>query len=169
MQPPLVSLWFQGVRPLFEALETDLNAVTNLIFLAQANFGGGNAPSAPGGAATGAAAEAVAGGADAAAQGAPGGGFEQLFFIGVMIVVFYFLLIRPQKKRADKHKTMVTQLSAGDHVITNSGIFGKISAIDDTSVTLEVAKGTRIRVLKSFVGGIANPTTEEDLAQQTQH
>ena len=144
----------------------------NLIFLAQANFGGGNAPAAPGAApagAAGAATEAVAGGAGAAAQGAPGGGFEQLFFIGVMIVVFYFLLIRPQKKRADKHKDMVTQLSAGDQVITNSGIFGKISAIDDTSVTLEVAKGTRIRVLKSFVGGIANPSTEQDLAQQTNH
>ena len=144
----------------------------NVIFLAQANFGGGNAPSASGAApagAGGAATEAVAGGAGAAAQGAGGGGFEQLFFIGVMIVVFYFLLIRPQKKRADKHKEMVTQLSAGDQVITNSGIFGKISAIDDTSVTLEVAKGTRIRVLKSYVGGIANPTTEQDLAQQTQH
>ncbi len=144
----------------------------NLIFLAQANFGGGNASGASGAApagAGGAATEAVAGGAGAAAQGAPGGGFEQLFFIGVMIVVFYFLLIRPQKKRADKHKEMVKQLSAGDQVITNSGIFGKISAIDDTSVTLEVAKGTRIRVLKSFVGGIANPTTEQDLAQQSHH
>ena len=64
----------------------------------------------------------------------------------LMIIIFYFLLIRPQKKRADKHKEMVKQLSAGDQVITNSGIFGKISAIDDTSVTLEVAKGTRIRV-----------------------
>ena len=99
----------------------------NVIFLAQANFGGGNAPSASGAApagAGGAATEAVAGGAGTAAQGAGGGGFEQLFFIGVMIVVFYFLLIRPQKKRADKHKEMVTQLSAGDQVITNSGIFG---------------------------------------------
>jgi preprotein translocase subunit YajC len=146
-----------------------LTAVMNLIFLAQANFGGGNAPSAPGGSSAGAGSEAVAGGAGAAAQGAAGGGYEQLFFIGVMIVVFYFLLIRPQKKRANKHKEMVTQLSAGDQVITNSGIFGKISAMDDTSITLEVAKGTRIRVLKSFVGGIANPTTEEDLAQQTQN
>ena len=93
---------------------------------------------------------------------------EQLLFIGFMIAVFYFLLIRPQQKRAKKHKEMVTQLSAGDQVITNSGIFGKISAIDDTSVTLEVAKGTRIRVLKSFVGGIANPETEQELAQQPQ-
>jgi len=93
---------------------------------------------------------------------------EQLLFIGFMIAVFYFLLIRPQQKRAKKHKEMVTQLSAGDQVMTNSGIFGKISAIDDTSVTLEVAKGTRIRVLKSFVGGIANPETEQELAQQPQ-
>ena len=101
--------------------------------------------------------------------GAGGGGMMQIMMIVLIFVVFYFLLIRPQKKRADKHKEMVTQLSAGDQVITNSGIFGKISAIDDTSVTLEVAKGTRIRVLKSYVGGIANPTTEQDLAQQTQH
>jgi preprotein translocase subunit YajC len=150
--------------PLFGVQENRLHLLTNLIVFAQLNLGGGSATSAPvGGGSSGAAAgEAVAGG------GAGGGGMEQILFIGFMIAVFYFLLIRPQQKRAKKHKTMVTQLSAGDQVITNSGIFGKISAIDDTSITLEVAKGTRIRVLKSFVGGIATPETEQQLAQQPQ-
>ena len=151
--------------------ENRLNLLTNLIVFAQLNLGGGSAPSAPmGGGSPGAAAggaEAVAGGGAGGAQ-ASGGGMEQILFIGFMIAVFYFLLIRPQQKRAKKHKAMVTQLSAGDQVITNSGIFGKISAIDDTSITLEVAKGTRIRVLKSFVGGIATPETEQQLAQQPQ-
>jgi preprotein translocase subunit YajC len=150
--------------PFFGVQENRLHLLTNLIVFAQLNLGGGSATSAPvGGGSSGAAAgEAVAGG------GAGGGGMEQILFIGFMIAVFYFLLIRPQQKRAKKHKTMVTQLSAGDQVITNSGIFGKISAIDDTSITLEVAKGTRIRVLKSFVGGIATPETEQQLAQQPQ-
>ena len=64
---PLVSFWFRGVRPLFEALENDVNAVMNVIFLAQANFGGGNAPGAPGAApagAGGAATEAASGAAN---------------------------------------------------------------------------------------------------------
>jgi preprotein translocase subunit YajC len=151
--------------------EIHLNLLTNLIVFAQLNLGGGSAPSAPVGggssAAAGGAGEAVAGGG-AGGAASSGGGMEQLLFIGFMIAVFYFLLIRPQQKRAKKHKQMVTTLSAGDQVITNSGIFGKISAIDETSITLEVAKGTRIRVLKSFVGGIATPETEQQLAQQPQ-
>ena len=155
--------------PFLGVQENRLHLLTNLIVFAQLNLGGGSATSAPvGGGSSGAAAgEAVAGGG-AGGAAAGGGGMEQILFIGFMIAVFYFLLIRPQQKRAKKHKTMVTQLSAGDQVITNSGIFGKISAIDDTSITLEVAKGTRIRVLKSFVGGIATPETEQQLAQQPQ-
>ena len=152
-----------------------MNLLTNLIFFAQANLGGGSAPAGPvvgggsaGASAAGQAAADVAAGGGAATPPPPGGGMEQLLFIGFMIAVFYFLLIRPQQKRAKKHKEMVKQLGPGDHVITNSGIFGKISAMDDTSVTLEVAKNTRIRVLKSFVGGLANPETEQELAQQPQ-
>ena len=103
--------------------------------------------------------------AEGAAQAAQSSPFEGFLFLILMLVVFYFLLIRPQQKRAKKHTALVKGLGTGDHVITTSGIFGRIVAIDDSTATVEVAKGTRIKILKNYVGGIANPETEKELAQ----
>jgi len=64
----------------------------------------------------------------------------------LIFVVFYFLLIRPQTKRAKEHREMVAKLSAGDEVVTNGGILGRIREIDDSFVTLEVAPNVTIRV-----------------------
>ncbi len=108
------------------------------------------------------------GGAPPAAR-APGcGGPEQLIFMVLMLVVFYFLLIRPQQKRMKQHKTMVEALKRGDSIITSSGIYGRISSIEGNVLTVEIAKGTNIRILKSYVGGVANEQTEKDLTQNPQ-
>jgi preprotein translocase subunit YajC len=64
----------------------------------------------------------------------------------LIFVVFYFLLIRPQTKRAKEHREMVAKLSAGDEVVTTGGILGRISEIDESFVTLEVAPKVTIRV-----------------------
>lgn len=94
------------------------------------------------------------------------GGPEQLLFIGLMLVLFYFMLIRPQQKRAKQHRELMGSLKRGDTVITASGIFGRIVDIDGNVMTLEIAKNTHIKILKSQVGGLANSDTENKLAQQ---
>jgi len=96
------------------------------------------------------------------------GGPEQIFFMLGMLVLFYFLLIRPQQKKMKQHKQMTESLKRGDSVITSGGIFGRITAVEGNILTVEIAKGTNIRILKSSVGGIANPETEDKLAQNPQ-
>lgn len=124
-------------------------------FLAQDSLGGAAGGTAP-----------AAGGAPPGARSAPGcGGPEQLILMLGMLVLFYFLLIRPQQKRMKAHKTMVEGLKRGDSVITSSGIYGRIQAIEGNVLTVEIAKGTNIRILKSYVGGVANEQTEQDLAK----
>ncbi|MGM0578971.1 MAG: preprotein translocase subunit YajC [Myxococcota bacterium] len=100
-------------------------------------------------------------------EGAPGGGggWTQILFIVLMFVVFYFLLIRPQQKQRKKHQKLIESLKRGDRVITTSGIFGRIVEIQDNVLTLEIAKNTRVKVLRSYVGGLANDETEQQLAQ----
>ena len=46
----------------------------------------------------------------------------------LMFAVFYFLMIRHQQKKMKEHESMVSNLKKGEEVITQSGIFGKISA-----------------------------------------
>jgi preprotein translocase subunit YajC len=139
-----------------------LDRILGFIILAQEGLGG----AAAGGAPSAGAASDAAGNPAAAPQG---GGFEPIIFLVLMLVVFYFFLIRPQQKRAKKHKALVESLKRGDTVITSSGIYGRIVAIEGNVVTLEIAKNTRIKVLRNFVGGIADESTEKELAQQTQN
>jgi preprotein translocase subunit YajC len=91
------------------------------------------------------------------AQGGPVGGANQLAPMLIMVVfigVFYFLLIRPQQKKLKEHQTLVSRLSAGDEVVTNGGILGRITEVGETFVTLEVADGMRIKVQKVQIGSL---------------
>lgn len=73
----------------------------------------------------------------------------------LMIVVVWFLLIRPQRKRAKEHTTMLAALQKGDKVVTNSGMIGTIVGMNDTDniVVLKVGDDTKIEFLKSSIAG----------------
>lgn len=121
-----------------------LNLLNSAFLLAQAD------PVAPGSAPAAAAGEAAKG---AAAAGS-GDMITQMLPLALIVVVMWLFLIRPQQKRAKEHKTFVEALKVGSAVVTNSGIFGKIRAIDGNQVKLEIADKVVIRVLKSQVAGL---------------
>ncbi len=91
---------------------------------------------------------------DAAAQAAGGAGspgFMSFLPMIALFVIFYFLLIRPQQKRQKEHRNMVAGLAKGDEIVTMGGVLGKITDVDDNFITVEIAKGTEIRVQKMSV------------------
>jgi preprotein translocase subunit YajC len=65
--------------------------------------------------------------------------------------IFYLLLIRPQQRQRRAQRALVEGLDVGDEVITMSGIFGTIRAVDDESITLEVAPGVDMKFLRGAV------------------
>lgn len=76
-----------------------------------------------------------------------------LFVFGVM----YFFMLRPQAKRQKEHQKLLSGLKRGDEVITSSGILGKIDGLTDSFVTLEVAPGVKIRVLRTQIAMSGKP------------
>jgi len=80
-----------------------------------------------------------------------GSAWMQLLPLVLIFVVFYFLLIRPQTKRAKEHREMVGKLQAGDEVVTNGGILGRITEVGDNFMTLEIATNVSIKVQKTQV------------------
>ncbi|MDG1969736.1 MAG: preprotein translocase subunit YajC, partial [Paracoccaceae bacterium] len=78
----------------------------------------------------------------------------------LIFVIFYFFLIRPQQKKAKEHKNMVEALRRGDQVLTQGGIYGKVTKVKEGEEDLEVeiAKDVRIRVLRSAVGQVISKT-----------
>jgi len=91
---------------------------------------------------------AMAGGA--AAQGT-GGQYQGIIMLVAMFAIFYFLLIRPQQKRAKQQKELVGGLKAGDNIVTAGGIHGKITAVEESTVTIEVATGVKIKMNRTSV------------------
>jgi len=95
---------------------------------------------------------------------APGGGQSPVgmfLIIGAMFAVMYFVVFRPQQKQAQAHKAMLAALVKGDEVVTQGGMIGKIHAITDRVITLEVAPGVKVRLLRSSVQARYSPAAEK--------
>ena len=100
------------------------------------------------------------------AQTATGGGqpsalemFVPFIFI---FVIFYFLIIRPQAKRQKDHQKFLTEVKRGDDVVTSSGILGRVEGITDQFVTLEIADGVRVKMLRNQIATSQKAATAED-------
>ena len=83
---------------------------------------------------------------------APGGaGTMNLVFIGGILLVFYFFMIRPQQKKQKDQKKFIGDIKKGDMVVTLGGIHGKVVGIEEGTITLEVDRGSKIKMEKSSI------------------
>ncbi len=93
--------------------------------------------------------------AQAAAPGGGGGLIVQLLPFILIFAIIYFLILRPQQKRAKAHREMVSALRRGDSVVTSGGLIGKVvKVLDDNEISVEVAEGVKVRLLRSSVSEV---------------
>lgn len=88
--------------------------------------------------------------------GALGGFIPMLLIIGV----FYMLLIRPQQKRQKELQQTISQLKAGDRIVTTGGIIGTITTVRDVSFLIRSADKSILEISRSAVAGIAEEETK---------
>ena len=76
----------------------------------------------------------------------------------MMLALFYFMLWRPQAQKQKETAAMLAALKKGDEVVTSGGLIGRIYALTESHITLEVGEKDRIRikVLRSHVTGPAS-------------
>lgn len=72
----------------------------------------------------------------------------------LIIGVFYILLIRPQQQRQRKLQQTISELKAGDRIITTGGVIGTITSVKDTSLIIRSAEKTMLEILRSSVAGL---------------
>ena len=89
------------------------------------------------------------------------GGNSSLIMMVLMVAVFYFLLIRPQQKKAKAHQKMIDSIGKGKEVLTNGGLIGRVTAVSDKTLTLEISEKVRVRVLRSQIAGLYGAETVE--------
>ena len=86
--------------------------------------------------------------------GADSGGLMGFLPILLMFVVLYFIMIRPQMKRQKETRAMLEALAVGDEIITVGGILGKVTAIKDQNITVEIASGTEVIMQKGAITAV---------------
>ena len=93
----------------------------------------------------------------AATGGAAGGAagfFNMIFPLVLIFVIYYFLLIRPQQRRVKQHQALIGAVKPRDTAVTNGGLIGKVTKVDEHEVELEIAPGVRVRVMKSMLSDV---------------
>lgn len=95
----------------------------------------------------------------------PEGGQTSLMPMIIMwtaiIAIFYFLLIRPQKKAAERHQTLVQGLKKGDEVMTDGGIVGQVVHLKEDRVTIRTAGDTRVEVARGKIARVFGAESAE--------
>jgi preprotein translocase subunit YajC len=84
-----------------------------------------------------------------------GGGALVSFVPMILIIgVFYLLLIRPQQQRQKKLQQTISQLKAGDRIVTTGGVMGIITSVKDTSLLIRSADKTILEISRTAVAGV---------------
>lgn len=95
--------------------------------------------------------------ADVATDAAAPAGGSPMSMMVIMLAFFgfmYFFMIRPQQKRQKEHAAMLSNIRKGDQIQTNGGLFGKVTAVDSTTLTVEIAPQIRVKIGKGFIARV---------------
>ena len=68
-----------------------------------------------------------------------------LFPVAAILAIFWFVLILPERKKQKERQALLDGVKKGDQVMTTSGIFGRVAALHDETMVLEVADGVRLK------------------------
>ena len=89
-----------------------------------------------------------------------------IFLLPVALIVF---MVFSQRRRQREVQSLQSALTVGDEVCTTSGLFGTISSIDDSVVTLEVSPGVTLRFDRRAIGSkTAPPAAVSDAPSSTE-
>jgi preprotein translocase subunit YajC len=73
-----------------------------------------------------------------------------IWMFALIFIVFYFFMIRPQIRKQKIEKKFQENIKKGNHIVTNSGIHGKIIEITDYFCILETIVG-KIKLEKNTI------------------
>lgn len=81
-----------------------------------------------------------------------GGSFVfTLVFFGLIGAAMYFLMIRPQRRRMRQTADLQRSIGEGDEILTTSGMYGFVTALDGDTVWLSIADDVEIRISRAAV------------------
>jgi preprotein translocase subunit YajC len=80
----------------------------------------------------------------------------------LLLVLAWFVLVRPQRRRQAVQEELFATLRPGDEIVTAGGLYGRIRAVGDDELELEIAPGTVVRIARRAVAARIEPEDEAE-------
>jgi preprotein translocase subunit YajC len=93
-------------------------------------------------------------------------GQTSLIFIILIFALMWLLFIRPQRRKQQAQRDLLSNVSAGDEIVTAGGLYGTVRGVEEDALTLEIAPGTEVKVAKRAVAAVIPPEEEEDFDEE---
>lgn len=90
---------------------------------------------------------------------------QGLLIIVALFGLMYFLMIRPQRAKAQQQQMMLSAVEAGDEILTVGGIYGIVQEIepdeDGGDLIVEIAEGIHVRIARKALATVVKPDDED--------
>lgn len=84
---------------------------------------------------------------------------DLILLLGLGALIFY--MFWTSRKRKAAAVALISSLTVGSEVLLHSGIYGKITKIDDDVLEVESSPGTKFRVIKQAVRTVETPVSTQ--------
>ena len=89
-----------------------------------------------------------------------------LLIIVVLFALLWFVLIRPQRARAQEQQRRLSEVEVGDEILTVGGIYGIVQELepeeDGGDLVVEIAEGIHVRVARKGLAMVVKPDEDDD-------
>lgn len=93
-------------------------------------------------------------------MGDSAGALLPLLLLALAFVVLIVLPMRTRNRAMQKTRQLQAALTVGTEVMTTSGLFGRISALADETVDLEVSPGVVLRWARAAIAEVQGPQAD---------
>ena len=74
----------------------------------------------------------------------------------LMFLLMWLFIIRPAQKRQKTTANMQSELRRGDRIVTIGGLHGTVDAVDDVTIYITVADGTRMQFERQAIARVVD-------------
>ena len=89
-----------------------------------------------------------------------------LLIIVLLFAAMYFLMIRPQRAKAQAQQRLLNAVEVGDEVLTVGGVYGIVQEIepdeDGGDLVVEIAEGIHVRIARKALAAVVKPEDEDE-------
>ncbi len=78
-------------------------------------------------------------------------------------VVFYLLIMRPARNRQKRQQEMLSAVQPGARIMTTAGVYGTVVEVEDEDMSVEIAPGVTVRMVKAAIGRVLTEPESPEL------